>query len=211
MGLDIYFYKIDKKYADYPMNTLSETIDTDAKKKFAKKCDRWLKTLGDTPTKDYDQAYHNIVGELDKDPMFKRYGFYLDRLKRDKLNFGQFKEWLDSEARTYYQVSDCYFRKVNFLYAFFKEDMVDECCLVEPWMIDSLIEVCEDVLAHHKKDADDGVEFAQLNLPTQSGCFFGSIEYDGWYWSDVQDCLKQMKKLRKSLKDGDKVYGVFSW
>lgn len=211
MGLDIYFHKIEKKYADYPMNTLCKTIDADAKKKFAKKCDKWLKTLEDTPTKDYDRAYEKVVAQLEKDPLFKRYSFYLDRLKHDKLNFKQFKEWLEQETKTYYQVSDCYFRKVNFLYAFFKEDMVDECCLVEPWMIDSLIEVCEDVLAHHDEDADDGVEFAQLNLPTQSGCFFGSIEYDDWYWSDVQDCLEQMKKLRKSLKDGDKVYGVFSW
>lgn len=211
MGLDIYFYKIDKKYADYPMNTLSKTIDADAKKKFAKKCDKWLKTLGNTPQEEYDQVYEKVVAQLGKDQMFKRYDFYLERLEQDKLNFKQFKEWLEQKAKTYYKVSDCYFRKVNFLYAFFKEDMVDECCLVDAWMIDDLIERCEDVLEHHKKDAYGGVEFARLNLPTQDGFFFGGIEYDDWYFDDVADCLKQMKKLRKSLKDGDKVYGEFSW
>jgi hypothetical protein len=54
-------------------------------------------------------------------------------------------------------------------------------------------------------------DFAKENLPTTSGFFFGSTEYDQWYWHDVKDCIKQMRKLYKAMSDDDFVVWDFSW
>jgi hypothetical protein len=74
---------------------------------------------------------------------------------------------------------------------------------VEPEDVDDLIDRCERVLKDHN--------LAHTLLPTQDGFFFGSTDYNDWYFSDVKDCLKQMKKYRKLLKDGVTGYVIFSW
>ena len=71
--------------------------------------------------------------------------------------------------------------------------------------IGRLISTCEQVL---KKKNED---FAKEVLPTTSGFLFGSTDYDDWYWHDVKDCLKQMRKLYKSMDDDDFVLWDFSW
>ena len=52
---------------------------------------------------------------------------------------------------------------------------------------------------------------AHALLPTQNGFFFGSTDYDGWYFSDVKDCLKQMKQFLKLFKKPGTAYVIFSW
>ena len=103
-------------------------------------------------------------------------------------------------------ISDAYFRKVNFIYEYFRNDMVNESCIVDKSRIGNLIDLCEDVLSH-KGDED----YARENLPTTSGFFFGSTDYDDWYWHDVKDCIKQMRKLYKAMSDDDFVVWDFSW
>lgn len=48
-------------------------------------------------------------------------------------------------------------------------------------------------------------------LPTQSGFFFGSTDYDEWYVSDVMSCKRQFEKLLKNWKDNEVVYNIMSW
>lgn len=51
-----------------------------------------------------------------------------------------------------------------------------------------LVEACKQVLEDHSKAPD--------LLPTCSGCFFGSIDYDEWYFDDLQrtcDMLQDVK------------------
>ena len=83
--------------------------------------------------------------------------------------------------------------------------MVDEWfAFTDKEDIDDIIERCERVLDNHS--------LASTLLPTQSGFFFGGTDYDKWYFDDVKDCLKQMKKYRKLLdKEGVTGYIIFSW
>ena len=73
------------------------------------------------------------------------------------------------------------------------------------------MDYCKDVLEHHTADEDGGVAYAEANLPTQAGFFFGSTEYDEWYFNDVKDCWIQMGKLLHSMKEDDMVLWCFSW
>ena len=96
---------------------------------------------------------------------------------------------------------------MNFIYEFFRNKLEDECCKATKKDIENLIDICKQVLAHKGDE-----EYAKLYLPTTSGFFFGSTEYDKWYWEDVKDCKKQMEKIYKSLKDDDDfVLWIFSW
>ena len=73
------------------------------------------------------------------------------------------------------------------------------------WIKPALV-ICESVL---EREGDE--DYASENLPTTDGFFFGSTEYDQWYWHDVKDCLKQMRKLYKAMSDDDFVVWDFSW
>jgi hypothetical protein len=49
-------------------------------------------------------------------------------------------------------------------------------------------------------------------LPTRAGFFFGSTDYDEWYFKDVEDVRKQFKKLLDGFnEDTDVIYVIMSW
>ena len=102
-----------------------------------------------------------------------------------------------------------YWRKVNFIYAYFDRkgllDHESECAWVDVEDIKDIISRCEKVLADKNDATNDEL------LPTQSGFFFGSTEYDGWYYSDVKDTIKKLEKVLKDLKDDEQLYIAFSW
>ena len=113
---------------------------------------------------------------------------------------------------------DVYFRKANFVYAFFQAYLEDECCIVTKDMVNELIDKCEKVLSAARKDGwvdekgnlkksllkngninsdktdklpKSWVDVAIDILPTQEGFFFGSTDYDGWYLWKVKNCISQ--------------------
>lgn len=104
---------------------------------------------------------------------------------------------------------DAYFRKVNFLFKYFKDNgsMVDKCYApVTTEDLEDIIARCDRIL----KAKDE--ETAHAELPTQSGFFFGSTDYDNWYFNNVKDCKKQLKRFLKLMqKKGCNAYIVFSW
>lgn len=75
-----------------------------------------------------------------------------------------------------------YFRKVNFLVKFFEKkgfDVSNQTPLViKKKDAEELLSKCEEVL----KDRSKGPEL----LPTMSGFFFGSTDYDNYYYDDVE-------------------------
>lgn len=94
------------------------------------------------------------------------------------------------------------FRKVNFLVSFFEgygdvENLVP-LPIEESWIRD-LIACCEEVI----KDPSKADEI----LPTCSGFFFGSTEYDESYFKKVKDvkefCESELLDEFKWLEDGD--------
>lgn len=78
-----------------------------------------------------------------------------------------------------------YFRKVNFLVAFFEKEgyTVENCqaVTIEKQSMEKLIDYCRKVLDNHS--------LAPELLPTREGFFFGSLEYDEWYFKNVQEVL----------------------
>lgn len=217
MGLDIYAHKVSNAVASnkginiesspHEIMDLLNGIEKDGFiKRMNKRLAKLRKTALNTPL-EYESAYYKFVEELgSKERYFKEYSFYLDGFKTKVLDITELEKLVEQHIKTCYAIEDAYFRKVNFIYEYFRNLLVDECCKVSKADIKALIDTCEDVLKH-KGDED----YAKLYLPTTGGFFFGSTDYDDWYWKDVKNCLTQMKKLHKSMKDDDFVLWIFSW
>ena len=99
-----------------------------------------------------------------------------------------------------------YFRKVNFLVKFFEKkgfDVPNQTPLViKREDAEELLSKCEEVLLDHSK----GPEL----LPTMSGFFFGSTDYDDYYYDDVEAVRDYVKdKLLPefdTLEEGEDIY-----
>jgi hypothetical protein len=75
-----------------------------------------------------------------------------------------------------------YFRKVNFLVRFFAKKGFDvdnqTPFRINQSMAKELLDACNEVLKDHSK--------AKELLPTMSGFFFGSTEYDDYYFQNIE-------------------------
>lgn len=116
------------------------------------------------------------------------------------LNYPKKEYWSDGEEKKSYKISteEIYWRKSNQIHNWFVEYIqqgVDDCkCYyVSKDDLKELKNKCEMVLRNPK--------LANQILPTTSGCFFGSTNYDGDYFYDIRYTLKHLERL---LKDEDK-------
>ena len=85
-----------------------------------------------------------------------------------------------------------YWRKANHIHQWFVDNVqegVDNCgeYYVSRDTLEELVIVCEDVLADHS--------LADELLPTTSGFFFGSTEYDEYYYEDIKNTINMIKPL----------------
>ena len=92
---------------------------------------------------------------------------------------------------------EIYWRKANQIHRWFVENVqnsVDNCAMyyVSKESLYKLKELCEKVL--------EDKELANLLLPTSNGFFFGSIEYDEWYFKDLEYTVEELNKLLKEEK-----------
>ena len=100
-----------------------------------------------------------------------------------------------------------YWRKVNSVHQWFVDncqDGVDDCrqAYVGREQLQNLLDGCRDVLANRDK--------ADQILPTASGFFFGSTDYDKYYFADIEDTIKQLEGVLK-LDDTWGFYYQSSW
>ena len=103
-----------------------------------------------------------------------------------------------------------YFRKVNFLVEFMNKFGEVENC--EPFEISKeicqeLLDNCETILK--EKDENQKEMLARKLLPTTSGFFFGSTDYDEWYYRDVKevrDAMKQIIEEFDALAEDEYIY-----
>jgi hypothetical protein len=94
---------------------------------------------------------------------------------------------------TKYQVG--YFRKFNALHSYIVNKYAngeDDC---KPIFLDK--EDIEEIIETLKSITKDN---AKKVLPTQSGFFFGSQEYDEWYFKDIEYAIDMLEKMLKVLK-----------
>ena len=219
MGLDIYFKKTTVQFHGDPsdikdFDNFCEEASEDARGNLRAKLEKMLKPLREAwdnlQTNDYwrniyNERYFAFVEQL-RPLIAKNYDWKIYPYTKEILDFPELEKQIDDEVKSYYLQYDAYFRKVNFLFAYYenKGKMVDEYyAFTDKEDIDDIIDRCERVLADHS--------LVNELLPTQSGFFFGGTDYNDWYFDDVKDCLQQMKKYRKLLTDGVTGFVIFSW
>lgn len=104
------------------------------------------------------------------------------------------------EYITWYSISEkvAYWRKANQIHQWFVENVQsgeDECnpYEVQKEHIEDLLHSISTVLKARGTPEEQSV--AETYLPTQAGFFFGSTDYDNWYYQD----LKETKTVLSSL------------
>ena len=219
MGLDIYFHKVKKarKSKEEPLKTISEYSDIlnqRAKEKLARYAKRSLKKLTNAIDKgEYVDEYHKIFPKGIS--RFTQYDFKYKKFCESMRPIEEVRAFFDDLQRFHYAEEDAYFRKVNFIYHYFQPKLVDECAFVTKADLEDIIERCDKILEGvdiRKEIPYEKIDLAQELLPTQSGFFFGSTDYDKWYFADVKDVRRQMKKLLRGFnEDTDVIYVVMSW
>ena len=90
------------------------------------------------------------------------------------------------------QVQVAYWRKANQIHKWFVDhvqDGNDDCeeYRVTRDQLQLLLDNCKLVLMNKEE--------AKTLLPRQEGFFFGSYEYDEFYWYDIQDTIDQLEKI----------------
>ena len=103
-------------------------------------------------------------------------------------------------------VDALYWRKANHIHKWFVDncqDGEDDCreYWVDAKQLVRLKELCESVLLQK----DVGL------LPTADGFFFGSTDYDEWYWSEIEETAKGLEKVLKLDTDKWDFYYRASW
>ena len=96
------------------------------------------------------------------------------------------------------QLQVAYWRKANAIHKFFVDTCAngeDDCqeIYVDRDHLVELKSLCEKVLENH--------DLAPELLPTQSGFFFGSYEYDEWYFENLKNTIKQISKVIDRTED----------
>ena len=129
---------------------------------------------------------------------------------------GKVKDFFNAFLQCYYAEEDAYFRKVNCIYHYFQPKLVDECAFVTKADLEDIIGRCDKILEGLKFKGEEipyeKIDLAKELMPTQAGFFFGSIEYDRWYFADIKDVRHQMKKLLRGFDENtDVIYVVMSW
>ena len=207
MGLDIYGYIVKRARKNrqepifYTIKEASDLMDKRAKDRFAKFAKRSLNILKNTDADGYVDAYGNIFSKMKN---YTRYEFTYERMMRGAKPVEEVEQFFADFLKRYYAESDVYFRKVNFVYRYFEDGFDDECCFVTKGEMEDLVDRCNKVLGNN--------DLAEELLPTRSGFFFGSTDYDEWYFEDLKDCKKQFEKVLKRFnEDTDLFYMVFSW
>lgn len=106
----------------------------------------------------------------------------------------------DSDDHPFRAVSAeiAYWRKANAIHAWFVEnvqDGKDDCgsYYVSFDKLEQLADVCGRVLADRSLAAD--------LLPSQSGFFFGTTEYDEWYFDSLIYTVTRIKAIIENLRD----------
>ena len=101
-----------------------------------------------------------------------------------------------------------YWRKANQIHRWFVEnvqDGEDECRehYVSEEKLLELKALCEKILT--EQDPRKRVKLAKMYLPTQEGFFFGPLQYDGYYFSDLEETVEIINALKLGSESGEDI------
>ena len=124
------------------------------------------------------------------------------------MELANVSDFMDNELPTaYVDVKVAYWRKQNAIHNWFVEECQngeDECqtVYVGREKLEELRDLCREVLADPTLASD--------LLPTSNGFFFGSTDYDKWYWEGLTYTANTIDKLLTMSNDWDFEYSS-SW
>lgn len=149
-----------------------------------------------------------------------------------KKNYVRQGEWVKPEFRTEVEVKTggeidknikperiryiveevAYWRKANQIHNWFVQNVqngVDECqnSYVSREKLEELLDVCNKVIEDFNQTG--GIKASEL-LPTGSGFFFGSTEYDEWYFKDVTNTIEYLTEILED-ESADEFEYYASW
>ena len=116
-------------------------------------------------------------------------------------------------GKDYHWEDVAYWRKANEIHRWFLDycnldgDFNCEYAEIGKDGLEELVETCKLVLG--RKGKVDAKRVAEQNLPTQSGFFFGSVDYDDWYYEDLESTIEQVEKILETT-DWDNEIVVYS-
>jgi len=107
---------------------------------------------------------------------------------------------------------EIYWRKANAIHGWFerklasKEEELENCKSypITKELVTELLETVEEVLTKRE------LELASTKLPTMSGFFFGTTEYDNNYWGDLEYTKEQLLRLLDRW-DSASCYYYYAW
>ena len=219
MGLDIYIKKVKRtrKNADAIENSdwekIMESHEEQEKKAFSKVYKSAIKHLKNVDSDAYADEYNKWIRKLSKFvnyPQFDlkdlgvSYSYETWEYSFTPVPTEKFEECFDEILKHYYGHYVGYFRKANCVYRYFEDKLTDETAWVTKDECEDIVKRCSSVL--------ENPDLASELMPTRSGFFFGSTEYDKYYFSDLKDVRKQFKSFIKYFKtDDDLVFIHMSW
>jgi len=95
-----------------------------------------------------------------------------------------------------------YWRKASAIHRYFTKDAKEDNCIDFPKTI-------EDIQALRLL-CINSIEEKEPLLETGSGFFWGSTEYDSYYWEDLQDTADAMEAIISEHQEGD-TYEYSAW
>lgn len=107
------------------------------------------------------------------------------------------------------RIEVAYWRKANQIYQWFEQNVcngdAENCAyyVVRKEHFEELRDVCQYVL--------DNKDEAKNVLPTRSGFFFGSTEYDEWYYRDLEYTIEMCNKVLQEDDFDAYIYEYFTW
>jgi hypothetical protein len=144
-------------------------------------------------------------------------GDYIEESEQEKVivtKGGEHHPYIKNERIKYVVEEVGYWRKANQIHKWFVDNVqngVDNCgeYLVKEDQLANLLETCKLIL-------DKDPSKASVRLPVQSGFFFGSTDYDQYYFKDLENTVKIIESLFEKDLDGGSylegdIYYSSSW
>lgn len=108
---------------------------------------------------------------------------------------------------SYIEQEAAYWRKANAVHNWFVENIQegnDDCDEYPVYIEDikKLLDTC--------KKVEENPKLAEELLPSVSGFFFGSTEYDEWYMKDIEYTIKKLEEIIRE-DNNDEYFYCSSW
>lgn len=116
---------------------------------------------------------------------------------------------LKTDVEGKYQKEVAYWRKANQVRQWLVDHTdlhPDDNCRIIPVtkdILEQLIKDCEEVITHPQR--------AEEIMSTSAGFFFGSYDYDEWYFEQIQDTIRQIKSILETTDFDNEVIEYTEW